>query len=158
MREVVDENGRKMQQRVSVYEIYEANTLQKLLQEIAKIGFVLDDIKSCATPKFKLIENVGETVKTPVEMPLNSILELVAKIREFGRRGLSIQRYKGLGEMNAKQLFETTMDPAKRSLLKVTVEDAAAADATFTMLMGEDVPQRRAFIEDNALNAAHLDI
>ncbi len=158
MREVVDENGRKMQQRVGIYEIYEANTLQKLLQEIAKIGFELDDIKPSTTPTFKLIENVGETVKTPIEMPLNSIIDLVAKIREFGRRGLSIQRYKGLGEMNAKQLFETTMDPAKRSLLKVTVEDAAAADATFTMLMGEDVPQRRAFIEDNALNAAHLDI
>ena len=82
----------------------------------------------------------------------------MAKIREHGKRGLSIQRYKGLGEMNAKQLYETTMDPSKRSFLKVSIEDAAAADATFSMLMGEDVPIRRAFIEDNALNTSYLDV
>jgi DNA gyrase subunit B len=84
--------------------------------------------------------------------------ELLDGILAVGRKGLSISRYKGLGEMNAEQLWETTLDPDNRSLLRVEVTQADLADEIFTALMGDVVEPRREYIQENALNVANLDI
>jgi DNA gyrase subunit B len=84
--------------------------------------------------------------------------ELVQFVLERGRKGASFQRYKGLGEMNPEQLWETTMNPENRALKKVTVEDIVEADDIFNTLMGDIVEPRRDFIERNALNVRNLDV
>jgi DNA gyrase subunit B len=94
--------------------------------------------------------------REPVEK--QTARELFKYIVEEGKKAYEVSRYKGLGEMTAPQLWETTMDPERRTLLRVKLEDIAETDAIFTTLMGEDVEARRKFIEDNALDVKNLDI
>ncbi len=107
-------------------------------------------------------DNAEETdTETPAFDPDTAITrptQLLDAVLTAGRKGLSISRYKGLGEMNAEQLWETTLDPDNRQLLQVKVEDADVTDEIFTRLMGDVVEPRREFIQDNALNVANLDI
>jgi len=142
--------------RITLHEIFESTEMAKLLNAIAKTGLEINRFTATEQPRYVITENPGQ--KSESKTDLHSPLDIVTQIRANGRKGLSIQRYKGLGEMNPKQLFETTMDPEKRRLLKVSINDAAKADALFTLLMGDEVPPRRQFIEDNALNVQYLDV
>ncbi len=104
-------------------------------------------------------DTVEETAAdTKKAIPVTRPSELLDAVLAAGRKGLSIQRYKGLGEMNAEQLWETTLDPANRTLLRVEVQQADIADEIFTRLMGDVVEPRREFIQDNALSVANLDV
>ena len=102
----------------------------------------------------------GEEHAAPVarEGAITRPTELLDTVLAAGRKGLAIARYKGLGEMNAEQLWETTLDPENRVLLQVKVEDADVTDEIFTRLMGDVVEPRRDFIQENALNVANLDV
>jgi DNA gyrase subunit B len=88
----------------------------------------------------------------------NHWLDLLNYVKSEGKRDASVQRYKGLGEMNAEQLADTTMNPEKRTLLQVRLEDAVESEEIFSTLMGEDVESRRKFIEENALEVKNLDV
>src|SRR6476620_1473904 len=148
-------NGNR--RRGKLVELHEATTIHKLISELARKGLKVDHYAAADRPIFELIEGEGERA---VSHPLFSIPEILAKIMEIGRRGVQIKRCKGLGEMNAKELFNTTMDPEKRKLLKVDLNDdnAVEADQMFSKLMGDIVEPRRQYIEDNALNVRNLDV
>jgi DNA gyrase subunit B len=110
-------------------------------------------------PDVAKLHHAGIVVRTGKdERELASKEELMAHLLESGKKGLTIQRYKGLGEMNPGQLWETTMDPERRRLLEVRIEDAAEADMLFSVLMGDAVEPRREFIEKYALEVQNLDV
>jgi DNA gyrase subunit B len=143
----IDEEGSGLK----VTEIYEAHDIAELIAELEKKDIDIEDYILSEKPTYKIID--GEK-----EIHLHSISAILKYVKDSAKKGMSIQRYKGLGEMNPHQLWETTMDPAKRTLLSVNIEDAVEADRIFTLLMGDEVEPRRDFIEQHAHEVKNLDI
>ncbi len=119
--------------------------------EFVELSAVAKGLLSAGTPPFAIRDE-------NTEAGAGSYIELMERILEYGKKGLTIQRYKGLGEMNPDQLWETTMDPEKRILSRVKIEDAVEADEIFSKLMGDSVEPRRNFIEKHALDVSNLDV
>ena len=135
-------------------ELHESKPVQELLAKLSRKGLPVEHYTAQDKPLFELNEGNGDGHV----YPLFSVSEILSTVKEIGRRGLQIKRFKGLGEMNPKELFETTMDPETRKLLRIDLTDPVEAEEMFTKLMGDEVAPRRQFIEDNALNVRNLDI
>ena len=138
---------------VQIVEFHERGEVRKTVEQLVALGFTTEDFlhEGKRGPNYNLIVN-GDSVR------LHSLSRILPAIREIGRKGLDIQRYKGLGEMNADELSDTTMNPESRTLLRITVSDALKADHIFTILAGKDVSKRRKYIEEHALEVRNLDV
>lgn len=163
----VDENGGQEKEGIHVVEFYESQELAEIIEKLEKLGLdiaeyelpesekgVMADPQMGGKPK-KALYSISDGKN---EVAVYSLKEILDRVRDEGKKGMTIQRYKGLGEMNPTQLWETTMDPERRTMLKVTIDDAVEADKMFTVLMGDQVEPRRQFIEQHAPEVRNLDI
>jgi DNA gyrase subunit B len=142
--------------RVKISNLHlESKATVDLLGKLAKKGLTVDHYTAQDKPLFELTEGEGERATVT---PLFSIPEILNGVKTVGKKGIQMTRFKGLGEMDAKELFETTMNPVKRKLLRIELTDAVEAEEMFVTLMGEEVEPRRNFIVDNALNVRNLDV
>lgn len=147
---------------VELVELFEVSEMEPLIQTIEKLGFdietyypVLVSSKSKQDKQKVAVYRLNGEKET---IEVGSLQEILTVVQGLARKGMHIQRYKGLGEMNPHQLWETTMDPEKRTVLQVVLEDAVEAEKTFSTLMGDDVLSRRQFIEEHAHTVRNLDV
>jgi DNA gyrase subunit B len=152
---LVDRTRTGNTRRAKAVELHESKAIEELLSKISRKGFSVEHYSAQDQPLFEVVEGEGEKAQVK---PIFSIAEILSSVKEVGRRGIQIKRFKGLGEMNAKELFETTMNPTNRKLLRIDLTDAVEAEEMFTRLMGDEVEPRKRFIEDNALNVRNLDV
>jgi DNA gyrase subunit B len=139
-----------------IIELHEVRTINAALKDLAELGF---DIQSLIPQERTGIEEPRYVLRRgESEIPLEDFRGLLPAIRAAGEKGLQVTRFKGLGEMNAEELRETTLDPANRTLIQVSMRDAGAADDMFRVLMGDKVEPRREFIEKHALEVRNLDV
>jgi DNA gyrase subunit B len=153
-------NGQQ-EEAVSAEELHEVdriNQMNKQLQE--RFGLDLRDflLKADKAVSGEALQTKFQLISGEEKYEIASLGDICAAIRQMGGKGIEIKRFKGLGEMNADQLWETTMNPATRTLLHVKLEDAGEADRLFSILMGNDVEERRNFIRDHALEVQNLDV
>jgi DNA gyrase subunit B len=142
--------------KLRIVELHEVRTLNALLIDLEKAGFNIEAL----IPQERTGEETSRYVlrRGENEIGLEDLRGLPGAIRAAGEKGLQITRFKGLGEMNAEELRETTLDPANRTLLQVRMEDIGAADELFRILMGDNVEPRREFIQKHALDVKNLDV
>ena len=154
-RERAEKNRLQIRRATEVDLHLESKAIADLLSKLAKKGLDVNHYSAQDKPLFELVEGEGERATVS---PLFSIPDILSSVKAVGKKGIQMTRFKGLGEMDAKELFETTMNPVKRKLLRIDLTDAVEAEAMFSRLMGEEVEPRRQFIEDNALNVRNLDV
>jgi len=148
----------------------EHNRYEILLRDVKNNGFNFTcNWELLRSPEFKKLVSINQTLRDcngpfflggddKAQTKIETREELVQHLMDKAKKGITIQRYKGLGEMNPTQLWQTTMDPGRRSLIRITIEDVIAADEIFTLLMGDKVEPRREFIQSNALEVQELDV
>jgi DNA gyrase subunit B len=141
-------------------ELHEVKDLEKLFAELAQFGLKIEDYfltQEESVSGEKLMTRYALESESKLT-PVAGVGQLLAAVFTLGKHGMEVKRFKGLGEMNSGELWETTLDPAKRTMLRVTLEEAGEAERLFSVLMGEDVERRRKFIEDHALEVKNLDV
>jgi DNA gyrase subunit B len=152
-------------------EIFESEEIEPLQERLDKLDIFLQDYKRSIEEQVLLAKDKKEKSRPKMDLKplfvieddktkteLMSVVDILHYVRESAKKGMHTQRYKGLGEMNPQQLWDTTMDPERRTILKVALEDAVEVDKTFAMLMGDEVEPRRQFIESYAHEVKNLDI
>jgi DNA gyrase subunit B len=150
------DEGNGQAPRLRIVELHEMRTINTGLSDLRSLGF---DIQSLIAQERTGVEEARyELRRGESTIPLEELRSLLNAVRAAGEKGLQLTRFKGLGEMNAEELRETTLDPENRTLLRVEMEDVAAADDLFRVLMGERVEPRREFIEKHALDVRNLDV
>ncbi|MBC22461.1 MAG: DNA gyrase subunit B [Phycisphaerae bacterium] len=166
-------NGTDRRRIATLRELHENQELMELFKELDAFDIRIEDYNKVQVEdvtgellptRYAWLEETGSSEESEQDAQSGKVWEapsvpsILEKLLEVGRRGIEIKRFKGLGEMDAEQLWETTMDPQKRTLIRVTYDAASEADSLFSILMGEDVEQRRSYIERHALEVKNLDI